>query len=216
MSKNHTFQIGLCWCLATLIFLLLSSCSDPDAQLKPLTSPSTILAFGDSLTFGTGAARLNSYPEMLQRRIGIEVINAGVPGEISSKGKVRLGRLLDLHKPALVILCHGGNDMIKKLGEQQLKENLRSMINNIQAQGSQLILLAVPKPGVFLKPAGLYKEIAEEFSIPLEEKSLSEIISKPGLKSDPIHPNDKGYQVLADNIADLLVETGAITALYAL
>ena len=56
----------------------------------------------------------------------------------------------------------------------------------------------------------MYKEIAKEFKIPLEEKTLSDILADNSLKSDLIHPNAAGYRRLAEAVAALLKKSGAI------
>src|SRR5512133_3208335 len=103
---------------------LLGSCRKTP-QIALLPADAAILAFGDSLTFGTGAGEAESYPALLEKAIKRRVINAGVPGEISTRGVQRLTELLELEKPALMILCHGGNDLLQKLDQKTLADNLR-------------------------------------------------------------------------------------------
>ena len=113
------------------IFLLLSACSN-ETPLNPLRDDAIILAFGNSLTYGTGAKPNFSYPAQLEKLINRKVINAGIPGEISSKGLRRLPALLSTHKPDLVILCHGANDILRKLDLNNTKSNLQNMISLIK------------------------------------------------------------------------------------
>jgi lysophospholipase L1-like esterase len=56
----------------------------------------------------------------------------------------------------------------------------------------------------------MYREIAKELSIPVEEETLSSILANNSLKSDYIHPNAAGYHRLAESIATLLHKSGAI------
>ena len=67
-----------------------------------------MLAFGDSLTAGFGAAAQQSYPEVLENLALLNIINAGVSGELSAAGLQRLPALLAQHQPKLVIICHAG------------------------------------------------------------------------------------------------------------
>ena len=103
-----------------LCFLL--SC-EKGPQIAPLDKDAIILAFGDSLTYGTGAKPDQSYPAQLEGLIKRKIINAGVPGEISSKGLLRLPHLLESHQPDLVILCHGANDILRKMNLEITKSN---------------------------------------------------------------------------------------------
>jgi len=199
-----------------IFLILISACGGEKPELSHLSKTSNILAFGDSLTYGTGTSLDKSYPSILSRLTGINVINDGIPGEITEKGKRRLEKSLKKYKPDLVILCHGGNDLIQKLDLRKTKNNLEEMINMIQNSGSDVILLAVPKPGILLKPVPFYKELADKFRLPLEANVLSEVLSDNKEKSDPVHPNDLGYQQIALKIASLLVERKAIKQLNSL
>ena len=112
----------------SFILALISACSE-EAKLQPLDASATILAFGDSLTYGTGTSRDNAYPAVLSAIIQRKVINAGVPGEISEKGLSRLSALIENHQPDLIIICHGANDILRKLNIHQTKINLQKMID---------------------------------------------------------------------------------------
>ncbi len=193
-----------------VIFMIIASCNDSPNTLTPLSSDATILAFGDSLTYGTGAGKNQAYPSVLEELSSIKVINAGVPGEISSNGLERLPILLDEYNPNLLILIHGGNDILRKKSLSTLKHNLLTMLTEAQKREIQTVMLGVPKPGIFLKSAELYKELAEETNIPIELSLLPEILGDNSLKSDVAHPNAKGYQILAEGIYNFLKQLGAI------
>lgn len=196
--------------VSTFIF---TACSDT-AKLNPLPPNATILAFGDSLTYGTGTSRDKAYPVVLQSFIQRKVINAGVPGEISKKGLLRLNRLIDQHQPELVIICHGGNDILRKLDLNKTSDNLQQMIDLARQNNSQVVLIAVPKFGLMLNSSPLYKQLAEKNKLPIENDILGEILGNNSLKSDQIHPNAEGYRLLAEKIAALLKLAGAITENY--
>ena len=195
-----------------ILLLCLSACSeDSIPRLMPLADDAVVLAFGDSLTFGTGSQQLTeSYPAVLSNLINRRVINAGIPGEVSVEGVKRLQSELENHSPELVILCHGGNDLIRKLDEAQLKQNLHAMISLIRGSGAEVVMLAVPKPGLFLKSAPLYYTVADEEAIPLESEILSQVESESALKSDYIHPNAAGYRLIAQQVKVLLEQAGAL------
>lgn len=197
--------------LLSLSLLFLSACGDTEqTSLRSLSKEAVILAFGDSLTYGTGADhQTESYPAVLSALSGRTVINAGVPGEISREGLARIESLLEQHEPQLVLLCHGGNDLIRKLSEAELKQNLTRMIHVIREQGAEVVMLSVPKPGLFLKAAPVYQQVAESLQVPLENNIIPDIESDSSLKSDPIHPNKAGYFQLGEAVYEFLSRQGA-------
>ncbi|BBD07491.1 arylesterase [Desulfovibrio ferrophilus] len=205
--------------LILIFFFAIGGCTPEPVMLRPLSPESIILAFGDSLTYGTGSGGLGfasperTYPAELELLTGHPVINAGKPGELSAQGLNRLQQTLDRWQPELVILCHGGNDLLRRLPHQALKQHLSDMVRIIQNSDAQVILIGVPAPGLFLKTADAYTEIAYEFGIPLESTVLQDILADGALKSDTIHPNAKGYAKLAQHIDALLRASGALPAL---
>lgn len=186
-----------------LLLLLLAGC-DSKPAIRPLTPGATILAFGDSLTHGNGASAEQTYPAQLEGMLGVRVVNAGVPGEVSAAGRKRLPGVLEQVQPQLVILIHGGNDFLQRLDVAQTKQNLRAMIEACRQQGAEVVLAGVPQIGLFLSPAPLYAELAEEYRLPYLEDTLSDILKDRNLKSDAIHPNAAGYRQLAEALAGLI------------
>jgi len=195
--------------IAGALALALAACSD-DAGLEPLPPDGVILAFGDSITYGTGAGEGESYPEVLAGLTGRRVVGAGVPGEVSAEGLRRLPGVLAGERPALVILCHGGNDILRKRPLEQAAANLREMIRLIRASGAQVVMLGVPRFGLFLETARFYTEVAASEGVPIEDEALPEILSDNDLKSDTVHPNAAGYARLARAVDALLRARGAL------
>jgi acyl-CoA thioesterase I len=180
--------------------------STPASSPVPLKN-GPILAFGDSLTYGYGASSEESYPMQLQKRLGREVINGGVPGELSEEGLKRLGGLLKKHRPSLLILCHGGNDILRQKEQEQLRSNLKEMIVSAKSENIEVVLIAVPEFGILqLTPPPLYRELAQEFSLPFEEEILPRVLHDNRTKSDLIHPNALGYAAMADALEKVLKE----------
>lgn len=191
--------------------LLLSACNNTQPVFTKLSTNATILAFGDSLTYGTGATKADSYPAILSELSSRQVINAGIPGEISQDGLARLPSLLDEIQPELLILIHGGNDILRKHPLEKTAENLKQMILAANHRNIRVIMLGVPKPGLFLmSSAEIYQQVADEHQTPIDVETLPNILGSNQLKSDAIHPNRDGYRVMAENIYSLLVNTGAL------
>ncbi|HEY7657776.1 MAG TPA: arylesterase [Burkholderiales bacterium] len=195
---------------ALLIVFLLEGCGERVPRVPAVAPDEVIVAFGDSLTYGTGAAESESYPMVLGKLIGRKVVRSGVPGEVTAQGLARLPQVIDEHRPALVIVCLGGNDMLRRLDEAQIRSNLRRIIMTLRGRGISVVLVGVPKPALLTSAAAFYGELAKEFQIPYEGKVLNDVMHQLELKADPIHPNAKGYRRMAEAIAQLLKQAGAI------
>ncbi len=164
-----------------------------------------ILAFGDSLTFGYGAEASQSYPAYLSKLLGVDVINEGVNGELSREGVARLPLLLEQYRPDLVILCHGGNDILQKKSLEQLQRNVEKMAVLAQQSGSDVLLVGVPDLSLFgLDVLPLYERVADRHGLMIESDVLAEILSDTTLKSDSIHPNASGYAAMAQALYKVL------------
>lgn len=198
-------------CLWTALAAGLAGCGSADPPLSPLSSDALILAFGDSLTYGTGARAPDSYPAQLAELTGLEVVRSGAPGEVSASGVRRLERVLEDIEPDLVILCHGGNDILRGLDKGKAKENLRRMVAMIRDTGAEVVLIGVPAKGLSLSTAAMYEELADELAIPLEDDIIGDILGDNRLKSDAVHPNAAGYGEMAEAVLELLQEHGALT-----
>jgi len=193
-----------------LALALAGGCGDDAPQLPRLGPDDVIVAFGDSLTYGTGAAAHESYPAVLAQLTGRPVVRAGVPGEVTAQGLRRLPSVLDEHRPRLVIVCLGGNDMLRKVGEAEIKRNLAGMLTELRRRGIAAVLVGVPKPALVTSAAGFYAELAREFGVPYESKVVTSVLYASDMKADPIHPNAKGYRKIAEALASLLHEGGAL------
>jgi acyl-CoA thioesterase I len=188
--------------LLPLLFMLLAGCGSSSPQLSKLAVSDVIVAFGDSLTYGTGAADHESYPAVLSQLINRQVVRAGVPGEVTAQGLHRLPQVLEEHRPRLVIVCLGGNDMLRKVPVPDIKSN--------RDQGIAVVLVGVPQPALITSAPEFYAELAREFALPYEGKVVTNVLYSSELKSDPIHPNAKGYRRMAEALAELLRKSGAI------
>lgn len=196
--------------LAVVMVALLAGCGSDVPRIGRIGAGDVILAFGDSLTHGTGARAEESYPVVLGQLIGRTVVRAGVPGEQTAGGLARLPDVLDEHQPKLVIVCLGGNDMLRKGTPASIEANLREILKTIKSRGLDALLIGVPAPAVITRPPDFYSKLAKEFGIPYEGDIVTSVLYKSDLKSDPIHPNAAGYRKMAEAIAELLRDAGAI------
>jgi len=199
--------------LVLLASLLLAACGGGQ-KAQPLPPGTVVLAFGDSVTFGTGAAPGEDYPTRLAAITGWNITNAGVSGDTAESAKGRIRAALEQSAPALVIVELGGNDFLRRRPEGQIREDLRKILAEVRAAKIPVVLVAVPRFSLLgaavgaLPDAELYEQLAEEEKVPLVPKVFARILSDPGLKSDQIHPNAEGYRQLAEGIAESLRDAG--------
>jgi lysophospholipase L1-like esterase len=193
-----------------LCSVLLAGCGSGTPRVAKLGASDVVLAFGDSLTYGTGARSEDSYPVVLGQLIGRTVVRAGVPGEMTAGGLQRLPGVLDEHRPRLVIICLGGNDMLRKVAPANIEANLREILQLIKSRGLDVMLIGVPAPGLITSAPQFYEKLAQEFRVPYEGKVVTSVLYKAELKSDPVHPNAAGYRRMAEAVAKLLRDAGAL------
>ncbi len=185
---------------------LLPACSRtaPKATLVP--AGATVLALGDSLTAGNGAPPEAAYPAVLARLTGWAVVNAGVSGDTAAQGLQRLPALLAEHRPPLVLVSLGGNDLLRRGPEDALRADLRRICALAREAGAQVLLIAVPRPTLAAAFTGsltdhpLYGQLAEELKIPLQRQGWAEVLADESLRSDSIHANAAGYAQMARSV----------------
>lgn len=200
-SRRRLLAMAACSALA------LAACGRKSSALA-VPPGATVLALGDSITYGTGAAPESSYPTVLARLTGWQVVNAGVPGDTSAQVLERLPPLLQEHAPALVLVGAGGNDFLRRLPLDATRANLRAICRQCLSAGAQVLLIAVPQPSLgaavlrSLSDHALYAELAGELKLPLHEGGWSGVLSDPALRSDAIHANAQGYEQFARGLAN--------------
>ena len=204
VSARRTFLVAAC------IVLALGGCGDSGKKLARLPAEAVVLAFGDSLTFGTGAGEQESYPAQLEKLIGRRVVRAGIPGEVTAQALQRLPEALDEHSPRLLLLCIGGNDFLQRLSTAQAAQNVREMVKLARTRGVEVMLIATPEPGLRVVPPPFYAAIAKEHGLLYEEGIIGEVLTAADLKSDAVHPNAKGYRLIAERLAQRLKASGAL------
>ncbi|MEE9331763.1 MAG: arylesterase [Methylophilaceae bacterium] len=195
--------------------LLLIACGEAE-KLPAIPAGSTVLILGDSLSYGTGADKGEDYPTLLAANTGWNIINAGVPGDTSAQGLVRLPNLLEEYQPKVLILVLGGNDFLRKVPSAQTKENLKTIIQTAKLKNISTLLIAIPDYQPIKAAFGglsdhpLYAALAEETQVPLIEETFTSVLSKGTLKADRVHPNAEGYRQVETLLRESLQEIGLL------
>lgn len=161
----------------------------------------TIVAFGDSLTAGVGATPDDNYVARLSSALGATIVNAGVSGDTSGAALARLDRDVLPNDPRIVIVGLGGNDFLQNVPIARTEENLRAMVRRVHDAGAMVVLLGFRFPSLNANYEAMYERVAEDEGCLLVPDVLDGILSKPELRSDAIHPNAKGYAILAERVA---------------
>lgn len=189
----------------------MTGCSS-EPQQAALPAGSTVVALGDSLTYGYGASQETSYPTVLAELTKWTVINAGVNGDTSADV---LARVEDIVKqtPDLVLLGVGGNDVLQRIPPDTTRANIDATVDRLKSANIGVVLIAEPyfsTSALFGKASDnpLYKDIASAQEIPLYSSGWSAILSDDTLKSDRIHANAAGYRQFAQGLHDYLKEEG--------
>jgi lysophospholipase L1-like esterase len=202
------------WAVAALAVLL--ACSREAIKGRAVPPGATVLALGDSLTFGTGAAPDTSYPSVLAKLTGWDVINAGAPGDTSGQALERTDALLAKYQPALVLLCIGGNDFLRRGDDAATRLNIRKLCEQSLKAGAQVLLIAVPRPTVSARLTGslddhpMFGELAEALRLPLHRQGWSAVLADETLRADPIHANAAGYAHFARGLVTTLRASGMV------
>ncbi len=174
----------------------------PYAKVRNLGSPgANILAFGDSLTAGYGADSGEDYPSRLTVVLGTTVLNAGVSGDTTEAALARLDPDVLSHDPRIVIVGLGGNDYLRGVPISVTEANLRTINARIQSAGAMVVLLGFKFPSLNSDYGQMYERVARDQGCLLVAGVLRGILTDPSLKSDEIHPNARGYQLMAERVA---------------
>ncbi len=174
-----------------------------------------VVAFGDSITFGTGLTPDESYPAQLAELITFPVWNAGVSGDTVADGRRRLDPILTRHKPRVVVVLLGINDAGVFGPPTPLAtfvEDLRAIVTSIQTAGATPILCSLlpietdvlAQDGVRIERWDIYdgavRDVADSMEVPLVDLRIA-VGAQSGLFLDGLHPNSNGSAVIARAVA---------------
>lgn len=169
----------------------------------PLRATGPVLFFGDSLVEGVGATAGHDLPVLLAKDLGEPVLNYGVAGDTTRHGLARVRGAVAEH-PRLVLILLGGNDFLQKVPRDETFANLKSIIAAFQSDGAAVIIIGVRSGIVGGGADDRYEALAEETESAYVEDALKGVFGDPALMSDAIHPNDRGYEKIAERLVPVL------------
>ena len=190
---NHSFKFAFLFVILLFCFLSVG-CNRNDPVVL---SGDNIICFGDSLTYGTGATRNMSYPAQLSEMAGQPVINAGIPGNTTADALKRLEEDVLEKSPRMVLVTLGGNDMKNGIDKSIAFENLREIVEAIQAEDALVVVGGVKLLFWDRGYEAEYEKLSEETGALLIPNVLKGLVGHNDLMSDAIHPNAAGYEIMA-------------------
>jgi acyl-CoA thioesterase I len=169
----------------------------------PPAAGKTWVAFGDSLTSGYGASEGNDYPTLLGKRLGLPILNFGIPGATTQDALAKVDEVLNAN-PKVVLLCFGGNDTLSGVSHHQTFQNLSLIIDQFHQAGAFVVLIGIRTASVRDKYRSEFKALSKEKRVLYVPNILDGVLGNPGLMSDYVHPNDQGYGIIAERLEKVL------------
>lgn len=174
--------------IVVIIFLIVGAYfAYPQSSAKNIG----VIAFGDSLTQGVGSDIRGGYVTLLSQMVDQPIENLGVSGNTTATALARVAEVAE-RKPAITIILLGGNDYLQKIPESETYENLGKIIESVETSGSQVLLVGLA-PG--------YRELALRYQTGYVGNILDGISDNSNMLSDAIHPNTKGYRLMAERVS---------------
>ena len=167
----------------------------------PATRVTNLDSHNANITAGYGAQSGEDYPSRLSSITGLNIINAGVSGDTTESALARVDTAIVARDPRIVLVGLGGNDYLQGVAITTTEANLRTIIHKSQSAGEMIVLLGYRFPSLNADYEKMYKQIAGDEHCLFIPNLLRGIESNPALKSDEIHPNARGYQLIAERVA---------------
>ncbi len=169
-----------------------------------------ILVLGDSLSSGYGLADDVTWVALLQQRLAARdyrhrVVNASISGDTTANGLLRLRPALARHRPSIVLVELGGNDGLRGLSLNALRDNLAAMVAAAREYDAKVVLAGMrlpPNYGIAYAAefARVFQEIADTYSVALIDFFMDGVATVSGMmQDDNIHPSAEAQPVLLDN-----------------
>ena len=202
---------GFTWVVTSLLAGVLGIGLAAPRLVHAAAAPGTILVLGDSLSAGYGVKVDATWVALLQRRLaaqgyGYRVVNASSSGETTGGARARLPRALELHQPAIVVIELGGNDGLRGLPLEQVRDNFEYLIEQSRQAGARVVLVGMRMPPNYGPQYtdsfhALYGELAQKYQLPLVDFFLEGVALDDNLmQADGIHPNAAAQLKLLDNL----------------
>jgi acyl-CoA thioesterase-1 len=187
-----------------VLALLAGGCRRSGTITNAYPSGANVIAFGDSLTAGYRVGPGEGWPEQLSAIVGRPILNRGASGNTTGDALDRLERDVLAQDPRVVLVCLGGNDMLRRMPADQQFDNLRTIVRRIQDKGALVVLIGTEGFKVLggVDYGERYETLARETGAVYVPDLMKGVLADPALMADQIHPNARGYAKIARRIAD--------------
>jgi acyl-CoA thioesterase-1 len=187
-----------------VLALLAAGCRRSWTITNAYPSGANVIAFGDSLTEGYRVDPGQGWPEQLSAIVGRPILNRGVSGNTTGDALARLERDVLAQDPRVVLVCLGGNDMLRQMPADQQFDNLRTIVRRIQGKGALVVLIGTEGFKILSKVdyGERYQALARETGAVYIPDLMKGVLADRALMVDQIHPNARGYAKIARRIAD--------------
>lgn len=181
-----------------------------------------IAALGDSLTYGwmVRLGYLDYLQQMLKKKYPVsdfKILNRGIPGDTAKDGLRRVESDVIRLSPDLVFIQFALNDAYTDFSPDDFQKNIESIVLRIKEETAAEIVLLTSV--ALLNPDenriarmfyGKIHECGERYNIPVvsvdeywENKIASGIKHSSLVQADGIHPNEKGYEIMAEAVFEI-------------
>ncbi|MGL5414170.1 MAG: GDSL-type esterase/lipase family protein [Clostridium sp.] len=180
-----------------------------------------IVLIGDSLTFGYGVSKKNSFSSLLSNLLSHEIIlNKGINGDTSTGILTRFHRDVILNSPKITFIMCGSNDLLSGRSVSSIISNIELMIKDLLSINSRIIIgippFIIKDLAIKLFSYSSYYDYATTSLIELQKEILNlkekypiDIIdlytlTKSNISQDiyldGIHLNEKGNKLIFENL----------------
>jgi len=186
----------------------------PEETLDIQDDRPILVAFGDSLTEGSGVDPASNYPAKLQIRLDraahrYQVVNEGIGGDTSAQGLNRADAVVSLN-PAIIIVEFGANDGLRGIPVAATRLNLEEIVRKFQSAGIQVVLAGMEMPPNYGPEytrsfREIFQSLSKSLKVPLIPFFLDGVGGHPELnQEDGIHPTAEGYDIVVENVWKVL------------
>lgn len=174
-----------------------------EASCRDRVPQPTIVAFGDSLVLGTGAATPGGFVSLLSAQAGISIRNFGRSGDTAASAAQRVDAALAA-EPDVVLVLLGGNDALRRVPPAATEANLDAILVRFREAGARVVLLGV-MGDLFNDPyPSMFERLAETHDATYVPNVLSGLLGRSEFMSDAIHPNEAGHARIAERVLPAL------------